>query len=48
MHMPPARQRLGKQDLKAGIPAGAEVNLPGKGTQKRLFPRQRILTNALP
>jgi hypothetical protein len=30
--MTPARQRLGKHGLKAGIAAEAEVNLLGNGT----------------
>jgi hypothetical protein len=33
IHMTPARQRLGKHGLKAGIAAEAEVNLLGNGTQ---------------
>jgi hypothetical protein len=31
--MNPARQRLGKQGLKAGIAAEVEVNFLGNGTQ---------------
>jgi hypothetical protein len=34
-HMTPARQRLGKHDLKAGIAAEVEVNLLENGTRFR-------------
>jgi hypothetical protein len=36
-HMTPARQRLGKLGLKAGIAAEAEVNLLGNGTQTKAY-----------
>jgi hypothetical protein len=35
--MTPDRQRLGKNRLKAGIIAKAEVNLLGNGTQNTYF-----------
>jgi hypothetical protein len=43
-HMIPARQRLGKHCLDAGIIAESKVSLLGNDT----FPRQRILTKTLP
>jgi hypothetical protein len=37
MHMTPVRQRFGKQGLKVGIAAEAEVNLLGNGKQTPVF-----------
>jgi hypothetical protein len=40
--MTPARQRLGKHCLRAGIAAEAEVNMLGSGTQTTVSPATDI------